>query len=225
MGLMDVITGVMNGPRGQAGPQTAARGGMSPMTMAVLGVLAFKALKSSGILGGAQTPAAGGESPVPRGQPQHMASADIPGGGLADMLSGLFGGASAGSGSMSGPTSGALATLLGGASGGALLSGGLSTLINDLQSAGHGQAAQSWVGSGPNQPIAPNDLAAALGSDTIDSLAAQTGMSRENLLAGLSQHLPDVIDQLTPQARVPSESEAAQLLDTTSSEAAERRPH
>jgi hypothetical protein len=47
MGLMDVITGVMNGPRGQAAPQTGAKGGISPMTMAVLGVLAYKVLKSS----------------------------------------------------------------------------------------------------------------------------------------------------------------------------------
>ena len=218
MGLMDVITGVMNGPRGQAAPQTGPTGGksgMSPMTMAILGVLTLKALRSSGILGGAQPSAKGGTSPAARDQPQPMASADTPGGGLTDMLSGLFGSTAAGSGGF-----------LGGTSAGAVLSSGLSNLINDVQSAGHGQAAQSWVGTGANQPIAPNALATALGPETIDTLTAQTGLSREDLLTGLSRHLPDVVDQLTPQGRVPSESEAALLLDTMSTEGADaRRPH
>jgi uncharacterized protein YidB (DUF937 family) len=101
-------------------------------------------------------------------------------------------------------------------------------LIKDLQSAGQGQAAQSWVGTGPNQPIEPNALGAALGTETIDALVAHTGMSREQLLTGLSGHLPGIVDQLTPQGRLLSEGEAAQLLDATWTEedgASARRPH
>jgi uncharacterized protein YidB (DUF937 family) len=93
-----------------------------------------------------------------------------------------------------------------------MLSGGLSNLIKDLQRSGHGQTAQSWVGTGPNQNIAPGDLAAALGSDTIDALSRQTGLGRDELLAGLSQQLPDLVDQLTPGGRLPTEEEAARMV-------------
>ena len=72
--------------------------------------------------------------------------------------------------------------------------------------------AGSWVGSGPNRTIAPNDLAKALGADRIDTMMAQSGMSREELLSGLSQQLPDVVDQLTPDGRVPSDHEASRLI-------------
>ena len=47
-----------------------------------------------------------------------------------------------------------------------------------------------------------------LGTDTLDALSQHTGLGREDLLAGLSQHLPDLIDQLTPNGRMPSEEEA-----------------
>src|SRR3954447_13291803 len=190
MGLLDVVNGVLNGPRGQSQAQPAARGGMSPMTMAILGVLAYKAMKGGGILGGAQpAPQGGGNPPV--------TGATTSGGGLGNILGGLFGGGGANNG-LAGLTGG-LGGLLGGTAAGTVLSGGLANLLKDFQNAGHGQAAQSWVGTGPNQAIAPNDLEAALGDETIDALAKQTGMMRADLLAGLSQHLPRVVDQLTPQ--------------------------
>jgi uncharacterized protein YidB (DUF937 family) len=69
--------------------------------------------------------------------------------------------------------------------------------------------ADSWVGKGENKPIAPGDLANALGADQIDSIASQAGMSRDDLLQGLSQYLPGVIDQLTPDGRLPNEDEAS----------------
>ncbi len=62
MGLLDVINGMLNGPRGQRQPQPEGKGGMSPITMAILGLLAYKALKSSGVLGGSR-PAAPGQGP------------------------------------------------------------------------------------------------------------------------------------------------------------------
>ncbi|MFX5926194.1 YidB family protein, partial [Acinetobacter baumannii] len=64
-----------------------------------------------------------------------------------------------------------------------------------------------WVGKGQNKPIAPGDLASALGADQIDSLATQSGLSRDELLSGLSQYLPQVIDHLTPDGRLPTEQE------------------
>jgi uncharacterized protein YidB (DUF937 family) len=52
----------------------------------------------------------------------------------------------------------------------------------------------------------------ALGADRINTLVAQTGMSRDELIAGLSQQLPEVIDQLSPEGRVPTDQEMARLL-------------
>ncbi len=59
MGLPDVLNGMRNGPRGQRDPATAG-GGMSPVTMAVLGLLAYKALKNFG--GNRPSPAGSGPS-------------------------------------------------------------------------------------------------------------------------------------------------------------------
>ena len=108
--------------------------------------------------------------------------------------------------------SGGLGGLLGGAAAGSVLSGGLGNLIKELQDSGHGRVAQSWVGTGANEEIAPNDLASALGGDTLATLSQQTGIGHEDLLAGLSQHLPDLINQLTPHGRLPTEDEASRMV-------------
>jgi uncharacterized protein YidB (DUF937 family) len=113
------------------------------------------------------------------------------GGGLGDVLKGPLGG------------------LLGGAAAGSVISGGLGDLLKQFQQGGHGDAASSWVGQGENKTIAPGDLANALGADQIDSLASQSGMSRDDLLQGLSKYLPQVIDHLTPDGRLPTDSEVS----------------
>ena len=79
----------------------------------------------------------------------------------------------------------------------------MNDLVKQLQQRGLGDAADSWIGSGPNKTIAPNDRAKALGADQINSLIAHSGLSREELLEGLSQHLPLVVDQLTPEGQIP----------------------
>ena len=93
-----------------------------------------------------------------------------------------------------------------------MLSGGLANIIKELQDSGHGRVAQSWVGTGPNEEIVPKHLANALGSDTLNALSKQTGLSVDDLLAGLSQHLPDLVDQLTPSGRLPTNEEAARMV-------------
>jgi uncharacterized protein YidB (DUF937 family) len=55
-------------------------------------------------------------------------------------------------------------------------------------------------------------LATALGADRVNTLAGFSGMSREEMLSGLSQQLPDVVDQLTPEGRLPTEQEAARFV-------------
>ena len=221
MGLLDVLNGMQNGPRGQPGPGSGtSSGGMSPMTMALLGLLAYKALKSSGglgnILGGSQPPPAGpGRAiPLPPGGTVTAGNTGA-GGGLGGLLGGLFGGGPSGAqpgGSLGGLIPGGLGGLLGGAAAGNVLSGGLGNLIKDLENSGQGQVAKSWVATGPNQEITPESLEAAVGVDTLDTLAKQTGMNRDDLLAGLSQHLPGLIDHLTPDGRLPTGEEASRMV-------------
>jgi uncharacterized protein YidB (DUF937 family) len=190
MGLLDVLNGMQNGPRGPSTPssQSSSSGGMSPMTMALLGVLAWKAFKH---MSGNQSGSAPQPSPAPT--PTHLpppVNAGA-GGGLGDLLKGGLGG------------------LLAGGAAGSVLSGGLGDLLNQLQQSGHGDTANTWVGKGENKAIAPGDLANALGADQIESLSAQSGLSRDELLSGLSQYLPQVVDHLTPDGRLPTEQEIA----------------
>jgi uncharacterized protein YidB (DUF937 family) len=104
---------------------------------------------------------------------------------------------------------GGLGGLLGGAAAGSVISGGLGDLMKQLQQSGQGDTANSWVGKGANKAIEPGDLANALGADQISALASQTGMSQDDLLSGLSQYLPRVIDHLTPDGRLPTENEVS----------------
>ncbi len=253
MGLLDVLKGMQNGPHGQPQPSkpgSEKSGGMSPLMMALLGLLAYKAFKGSGSHANA-VPSDTGRAPSPPAE----------GGGLGDILGGMLGGAKPGSGGAPGSTGGlgdilggllggkpggtgmpggggglgdilggmlgggkpgnrampsgggglgdVLGGLLGGGAAGSVLGGGLGNLVKDLQAQGYGKAAQSWVSTGPNESISPQDLESALGSDTLDALSAQTGMPRSELLHGLSQQLPEMVNELTPDGRLPTEQEAA----------------
>ena len=187
MGLLDVLNGMQNGPRGPSNPNAQDKGGMSPITMAILALLAYKAVKH---LGGSKPASAPAPAPAPS---PNTINAGLPGGGMGGGLGDLL--------------KGGLGGLLAGGAAGSVISGGLGDLLKQFQQNGQGDTANSWVSPGPNKQISPGDLAKALGADQIDTLASQTGLSREELLAGLSQQLPEVIDQLTPDGRLPTESE------------------
>jgi uncharacterized protein YidB (DUF937 family) len=200
MGLMDILNGMQNGPRGQQQGAPAGGGGMSPMMMALLGLLAYKAVKGGAlgnILGGGSSP--GVDPRAPTGASS--------GGGLGDILGGLLGNTQA----MPGGLGGMLGGLLGGAAGGNVISGGLRNLIGDMEENGQGDAARSWVSNGPNQSLSPNELGNALGVEDVDAVARQTGMPRDQILSMLSQHLPELVNQLTPNGRLPTEGEASHL--------------
>jgi uncharacterized protein YidB (DUF937 family) len=154
MGLLDGLGGPIR--RG---------GGMSPITMGLIGLLAYRTLKGKGR--------------------------------LADML-GTGPGAS-------------------GAIGAGTLGKGLQDLLGRFREAGQGEKAQSWVSRGPNQTIAADELEDALGEERVQWLMEQTGLPKDQLLAGLSSHLPDAVDKLTPDGRLPTEEELAREDPTTGS--------
>ena len=83
--------------------------------------------------------------------------------------------------------------------------GGLSDLLNRLRTAGLGGAVDSWMGKGPNQPIGPANVEAAIDEETLDSLIRQTGMSRQEILDRLAVGLPKVVDEMTPEGTLPEE--------------------
>jgi uncharacterized protein YidB (DUF937 family) len=82
--------------------------------------------------------------------------------------------------------------------------GGVSGIVSELQQKGLGDTVKSWVGTGPNQPVSPDQLHNALGADTVSQLAAKIGINPQDLLARLSQALPTAIDKLTPAGAVPA---------------------
>ena len=125
---------------------------------------------------------------------------------LAEMLGGQSpdrAGAPGGLGQQPGGLGGLLGNL-GGAGAGGLLSGGLGELVDRFRQNGHGEVADSWVGTGPNKEVAPHHLEQAIGPDVLDSLTQQTGLSREDILARLSKDLPHAVDQYTPDGRLPT---------------------
>jgi uncharacterized protein YidB (DUF937 family) len=155
-----------------------------PSMTALLGLLAIAGYqnrdKLAEMLGGAGQ----GTSAVPRQGNPPGGLAGGPGGGLGGLLGGL-----------------------GGVSAGGLLTGGLRDLVESFKRNGQGEVAESWVGRGPNKPVAPHELERAIGPDTLATLSRDTGLSREELLARLSRELPDAVDKYTPEGRLPTEAE------------------
>jgi uncharacterized protein YidB (DUF937 family) len=90
------------------------------------------------------------------------------------------------------------------------LLGGLGGLLDKLQKGGLGNATNSWIGSGQNQPVSPGQLGSALGPVVIKTLAQRSGLSEEEITKQLSQILPGVVDKLTPQGRLPNLAELSQ---------------
>jgi uncharacterized protein YidB (DUF937 family) len=133
-------------------------------------------------------------------------------GGLTSNPGGTPGGAPGAPGQQQGGLAGAgglggLGGLLGGLGGqnpGGLLSGGLGELVDSFRQSGQGDIAESWVGTGPNKEVAPQQLEQAIGPDVLAALAQQTGLSREEIVARLSRELPQAVDQYTPEGRIPS---------------------
>ena len=147
------------------------RGGMSPIMVGLMGLLAYRTLKGKGR--------------------------------LADMLGTNQPGSNVGNA----PASGGLGGVLGAGS----LGAGLKDLLDRFRQSGHEDKVQSWVSTGANKQIAPTEIEQALGEERIQWLMEQTGMPREQLLQGLSGELPQAIDKLTPDGRIPTDEELSRF--------------
>lgn len=103
-----------------------------------------------------------------------------------------------------------LPMLMGGGALGGL--GGLGGLLGKLQAGGLGGKAQSWVGTGANEAVDPDELEGALGADTVSQIAAEAGVSRDEAKGGLAAMLPKLIDNVTPGGQLPGGDQLAGLL-------------
>ncbi|HSV19454.1 MAG TPA: YidB family protein [Casimicrobiaceae bacterium] len=81
--------------------------------------------------------------------------------------------------------------------------GGIQGVLAKLQQAGYGATGQSWIGTGPNQPIDADALTQALGHGQLGALAQSLGLAPQEAIGGLAQVLPHVVDHMTPAGQVP----------------------
>lgn len=139
----------------------------------------------------------------------------VPGGNLATpiavaagalILGRLFGGSSAPAPTPVSPAPPPLQPVPASPPAGSIL-GGLTDLIGKLAAGGAAPQVNSWVGAGANQPIQPGELGSALGQSTLNELSQRTGMSQQQLLNELALVLPQIINHLTPNGRVPTMAE------------------
>lgn len=80
---------------------------------------------------------------------------------------------------------------------------GLAGLAQQFEQQGLGHLVQSWIGTGPNQPVTPDQVHQVLGADQVGALAQQTGMQGSEVTSALATLLPQIIDKLTPHGEVP----------------------
>lgn len=82
--------------------------------------------------------------------------------------------------------------------------GGVQGLVNEFEQKGLGGMVQSWVSTGENLPISAEQIQQVLGSDTVQALAAKVGINPQDLVAKLSELLPQAVDKLTPNGTISS---------------------
>src|SRR6266540_4222555 len=109
---------------------------------------------------------------------------------LMDTIRGLLGGKGGGSDLL-----GQLPGMLTGKSGDGL---GLSRLVDQFKSAGLGEKADSWVGTGDNQPLEPDEMEKAVGSDRIDQMSKKSGLTIDAVKKELARVIPKLVNKLTP---------------------------
>jgi uncharacterized protein YidB (DUF937 family) len=105
------------------------------------------------------------------------------------------------------PLGGLLGSLSGALTGGGvggLLNGGLGELLERFKQNGQGDAAESWIGKGPNKELPAPQLKQAIGADVLAALEQQTGLTQEELLSRLARELPTAVDKYTPHGQLPN---------------------
>ena len=81
--------------------------------------------------------------------------------------------------------------------------GGVQGVVSEFEKNGLGTTVRSWVSTGPNQPVSPDEVHKVIGPDLLQQLAAKSGLSVQELTQRLAQVLPDAVDKMTPNGSIP----------------------
>jgi uncharacterized protein YidB (DUF937 family) len=84
--------------------------------------------------------------------------------------------------------------------------GGLTGILDKFKEGGLGEQAASWVGKGENMPISAEQISSVLGNGAIAEMAAKFGIDPDTLSSQIAEHLPTVVDKLTPDGEVGADS-------------------
>jgi uncharacterized protein YidB (DUF937 family) len=125
-------------------------------------------------------------------------------GGLDSILGGLTGGGQSGGGGL-----GALVPVLGGL----LASGGLTKILGGLRANGLSQQADSWVGTGTNEAVSGADMEKAVGADQMTEIAKQLGVSESEAADVVAKAVPEVVDKVSPDGKLPPEQDLDAAFD------------
>jgi uncharacterized protein YidB (DUF937 family) len=144
------------------------------------------------------------------------------GGGLQDILGGLLGGgpgSSDGGGMGAQPGGGgggmnvaAMAAVIGPLLIKLLKGGGLQKMMQGAQASGLSAQADSWVGTGANAQVSPQEIRSVVGEDTVRELAQEAGVPEDEAAGALAQIVPQLVNGLTPNGQLPSDDEVDQLV-------------
>jgi uncharacterized protein YidB (DUF937 family) len=206
MGILeDLLGGAMAGQGGMGGAarQAPAGGGMNSVLMALLPVVLSMLARRGGGAGQPAAEAGGGGLGDVLGQVLGGGAQRGGGGGMGDILGQVLGGGAqrGGGGGMGDILGQVLGGGAGGGAGGGM--GGLGGLLEQMQRAGYGEQARSWVGTGQNMPVSPDVLGQIFGQGGIEEIARQAGVTPQEASTGLSELLPEVVNQVTPDGQVP----------------------
>ena len=83
--------------------------------------------------------------------------------------------------------------------------GGADDLLSQFRGAGYAEQVESWVGTGPNKSIEPQAIETVFGSEKLGAMAEEAGLPQQDLMGGLARMLPEVINGLTPEGRLPAQ--------------------
>lgn len=90
--------------------------------------------------------------------------------------------------------------------------GGLGGLVQMLGKSGLSEQVASWVGTGANQPVSPEQIGQALGNGPLAELAGKFGIDPAQISGGLAQYLPEVVNQMTPDGKLPDNANDTEAL-------------
>ena len=88
---------------------------------------------------------------------------------------------------------------------------GIAELLDQFRNAGAEESVESWISNGPNRPLTPEEVRAAIGDDTLGALSLQTGLAEEELLNRIARELPPTIDRMTPSGSLPAAAESSTI--------------